>query len=83
MDCYLKIVQWLVTPTNHVIALAGFTLCGALGTLKIFATSPPNIDEDQKKSHHLSAWPLAGPMQYYGKSGPSYCITFIKRIMRA
>ena len=38
----------------------------------------PNIGEDQKKSHHLSAEPLASIMPYNGKSGPSYCITFIK-----
>ena len=29
----------MVKPTNYVIAWARFTLCGALGTLKIFATS--------------------------------------------
>ena len=38
-----------------------------------------NIGEDQKKSHHLSAGALAGTLRYYGKSGPSYCITFIKK----
>ena len=39
----------------------------------------PNIGENQKKSHHLSAGPLASTVPYYGKSGPSYCITFINR----
>ena len=52
-----------VTPTNYVIARAGFTLCGALALwvfLKIFL---PNIDENPshdrtQKSYHLSAGPL-------------------------
>ena len=39
----------------------------------------PNISEDQKKFHQLSAGPLASTAPYYGKSGPGYCITFIKR----
>ena len=38
-----------------------------------------NIGEDQKKSHHLSVEPLASIVPYYGKSGPSYCITFVKK----
>ena len=33
-----------------------------------------------KKSHHLSAGPLPVTVPYYGISGPSYCITFIKRL---
>ena len=35
----LKTVQYMVTLNYHVIARAGFTLRGAPGTLKIFATS--------------------------------------------
>ena len=43
----------------------------ALGDFrKIFL---PNIGEDQKKSHHLSAGPLAGTVPYYGK--PALVIT--------
>ena len=38
VDCYLKMVQWMVTPTNDVIAQPGFVLRGALGTLEIFTT---------------------------------------------
>ena len=30
----------------------------------------PNIGDDQKKLHHLSAGPLADSVPYYGKSGP-------------
>ena len=30
----------------------------------------PNIGEDQKKSYHLSAGPLAETASYYGKFGP-------------
>ena len=40
----------------------------------------PNIDEDRKKSYHLSAEPLTGTVLYCSKSGPSYCITFRKRL---
>ena len=71
----------MVTPTNHVIARAGFTLRGALGTLRDFLSIfLPNIRENQKKSHHMSAGPVAGTVPHYGKSGPDYCITFMKRL---
>ena len=40
----------------------------------------PIIGEDQKKSHHLNAGPLASTVPYYDKFSPSYCITFIKRL---
>ena len=40
----------------------------------------PNIGEDQKTSHHLSAGPLAGIVPCYDKSDPGYCITLIKRL---
>ena len=36
----------------------------------------PNIGEDQKKSPSEREAPGTRP---YGKSGPAYCITFIKR----
>ena len=39
-----------------------------------------NYRKDQKKPHHLSAEPLDGTVPYYGKSGPGYCITIIKRL---
>ena len=38
VDCYFKMVQKMVTPTNHVIARPGFILRGALGTFEIFTT---------------------------------------------
>ena len=38
----------------------------------------PNIGEDQKKSHYLSAGPQPGIVSYCGESGPSNRITFIK-----
>ena len=56
---------------------------GALiGNLEIFATclELPNVGNDQKKSHHLSAELLAGTLQYDCKSDPGYCITFIKKL---
>ena len=40
----------------------------------------PNIVEDQKKSHHLIEGRLAATVLYYGKSGSSYCVMFIKRL---
>ena len=40
----------------------------------------PNIGEDQKKSCDFSVGPLPGTAPYYGRSGPDYCITFIKRL---
>ena len=38
----------------------------------------PNISEGQKKSYHLSTGPRHSAI--YGKSGPGYCISFIKRL---
>ena len=50
----------MVTPTNHVIAVAGFTFAGPQVLFRkhrnIFL---PNVGEDQKKSYHLNAGPLA------------------------
>ena len=40
---YSKMVQKMVTPTDHVITRAGFTLSGDPGTLRIFATSSCQI----------------------------------------
>ena len=55
---------------------------GALDTLGDFHNIfLPNIGEDQKKSRRLSAGPLAGTVPYYGKSGPGYCLTFMKKIL--
>ena len=48
----------MVTPTNHVLAQAGFTLCWAHGTLGFLLYFPPNTGEDQKK-FYMSAGPLA------------------------
>ena len=69
----------MVTPTNQVIARAGFTLRGASGTLGIFCNIfLPNIDKDHKKV--LPSERRAPGTAPYGKSGPGYCITFIKRL---
>ena len=48
----------MVTPTNDVIAPAGFTLRWAPGTLGFLQYFLPNTGEDQKKSY-MSAEPLA------------------------
>ena len=51
------------TLINRVIARAGFALLGSLSLWKFSqywsVKSVSNIGEDQKKSHHLSAGPLA------------------------
>ena len=48
----------MVTPADHVIARAGFTLCWAPGTLGFCNIFLPNTSEDQKISY-VSAGPLA------------------------
>ena len=69
----------MVTPTDHVIACAGFTSRGALGTLVIFANLSDKY-RTPKKSHLLRAGHRAGTVPYYGKSSPSCHITFIKSL---
>ena len=62
----------------HMPDLHGATplaLCGDFRNIFL-----PEIGQDQKNSCHLRAGPLAGAVPYYGKSGPSYCITFTKRL---
>ena len=66
----------MVTPkTDHVIARTGFTLRWALISLEIFATS-----FCQKVSPSERGDPSSGTMLCYDKSGPSSCITFMKRL---
>ena len=73
VDCYLKMVQSRVTPTNHVIARAGFTLFRALALWRFsHHLSAKNIRKNQTKSHYLSAGPQAGTVPLYGKSGSDY-----------
>ena len=50
VDCYLKIVQLMVTLTNHDIARVGFILRGTLSTSKIFARYFCHIQVKTKKS---------------------------------
>ena len=80
VDCYLKMVQQMVAPTNHGIVGAGFTLHRALGTLEIFVASFAKYRRRPKKSHHLSVEPQAATAPYYGKSDPRYYIAFIKAL---
>ena len=57
----------MVTPTNHVIAMAGFTLREDPGTLEIFRNIfLTNMNGDQQNSYHLGIGPQALP--YHGKS---------------
>ena len=73
--------------TNHVIT--GRIYCSGLWYIKdFFNIFLPTIFEDQKKSYHLSAEQSQHQKKSshlsrtapYGKSGPRYCITFIKRL---
>ena len=57
-ELLLKNVQLRVTPTNHVIAGAGFTLSWTLAFWDFCNIFLPNIGEDQKKSY-MSAGSLA------------------------
>ena len=70
----------MITPTNHVIAGADLYCACPWHFKEFFYIFLANIGEDQKKSHHPSSGPLASTALCYGKSGPSNCITFIKRL---
>ena len=83
MNKLLKNVQKMVTPTNHVIVRARFTLYGASGAgiravwdfRNIFH---PNTGKDQKNVLRSERGaPLTVP---YAKSDAGYCITFIQRL---
>ena len=39
VNCYSKMVQYMVTLSNRIIDRGGFTMSGALSTLEIFAES--------------------------------------------
>ena len=63
-------VEWMVTPTNHVIAMPDLHRARPLALGDFRNIFLPNIEEDQRKFYDLSAGPLAGTVPYYGKSGP-------------
>ena len=68
----------MVTRTNHVIALTGFTLQGGPWHLGNFCYMfLPNNGEDKKSPiiRAQGSWHCAK-----GKSGPGYCITLIKKL---
>ena len=73
----LKNAQYIITPTNHVIARAEFTLSWAPGTLRFSQYFPANTGEDQQKV--LSKRWAPGTVPYV-KSVPGYCITLKKRL---
>ena len=68
MDCYLKIVQSMITSPNMLLP-SRIYIAGPL-VLCRFSQHLSSIGNDQKKSHHLSSGPLAGTVTYCGKSGP-------------
>ena len=51
MNCYCKMVQWMVTPTNHVfVSLTNLPILrGALALGEFRNIFLPSIAEDQKK----------------------------------
>ena len=68
----------MVTPTNHVIAWAGFTLRGGPGAVEVFATSSCQL---LVKTEKILPSECGAPGTVpYGKSGPGYSIAFIKRL---
>ena len=69
----------MVALTNHVIDWAVFTLREASGTLEIFAKSSCQIQVKAKKKVLPSERGALGTVSY-GKFGPGYCVTFIKRL---
>ena len=80
VNCYWKILWWMVTRTNHVIdRTEPYLHCSEPRHFRDFREIfLPNVGEGQKKSYHLSARPLA--LLPYGKSAPGYCIAFMKRL---
>ena len=66
----------MIALTNPIIALAGFTLYKVFGTLEIFAISFCQIIVKPKKVLPFERGTPGTVL--YGKSGPGYCITFIK-----
>ena len=68
----------MVTPTNYAIALAGFTLHGAAGTLG-FLQHPPVIHKQKPKKVLTSECEVPGTVSY-DKSEPGNCIACIKRL---
>ena len=86
VNCYCKMVQQMVTPTNYVfvtptnlLTWAGFTLRRAPGTWEIskHLTANYSIGKDKKI---LPSKGGAPHIVAYGKFDPGYCITFIKRL---
>ena len=67
VDCYLKMVRWMVTLTNHVIARVGFLLRGAPGTLEVFARYFLPNTEHQKIYLNAESWYCAIPRDGTGQ----------------
>ena len=77
----LKMVQYIVTLTNRVIARTGFVLRGAPGTIKIFAkTSQISVKTKKQVLPSESRAPGTVP---YGKFPSGYYIIFIKKLDKA
>ena len=68
----------MVTPTSHAVPEPNFHCEGRLALAKFSDIFLPNIGEDQKKV--LPSERGAARTLPYGKSGPGYYITFIKRL---
>ena len=70
----------MVTLTNHVIARAGSTLREPLAFGDFCDIFLPDIGKGQKKILPFEHGAPADTVLASGKSGPGFCITFIKRL---
>ena len=68
----------MVTFTNHAIARAGSTLLESWQFGDFYDIFLPNIGKGQNKVLPFEHGALGIPP--YGKSGPGFCITFIKKL---
>ena len=66
----------MITPANHAIARAR----GLWYFKDVWNIFLSKIGEHKKKVSPLNARSPGGTVPYLGKSGFSYCITFIKRL---
>ena len=70
----------MVRPTNYVIAGPDLHRAGILARWRFLQDLSTKYRGRIKKSYDFSAEPLPKTAPYYGKSGPNYCITFMKRL---
>ena len=70
----------MVTPTSHVIAGPDLNRAGPLALWGFLQDLSAKYRGRPKKVLQFEREAPAGTAQYYGKSGPGYGFTFIKRL---